>query len=148
VAPTRDSAGDFGAGRGAVLPRDAPSARSARRDEAPDGYRYDPDDPVSRLGGPRVSLELSGPQDHQWLEKRDDVLCYTTAPFEEPLAIAGTIQVELWATTDGPDTDWIAKLLGCRARPGSDRNHQRWERRRTRLAPSSTRARSDETSAW
>ena len=88
------------------LSREAPTG-----DEPPDRYRYDPEDAVTRLGSPRVSLELPGPQDHQWLERREDVLCYSTPPFEKPFAIAGTIALELWALTDGPDTDWTAKLL-------------------------------------
>ncbi len=79
--------------------------------EPPDRYRYDPRDPVSRLDGPRVALELPGPQDHSWLERRLDVLCYSTAPLERPLAIAGSVELDLWAATDGPDTDWTAKLL-------------------------------------
>ena len=82
-----------------------------RSEETADCYRYDPEDPVSRLESPRVSLELPGPQDHRWLEQREDVLCYTSAAFDEPFAIAGPVCLELWASTDGPDTDWVAKLL-------------------------------------
>ena len=39
------------------------------------------------------------------------MLCYTTAPFEQPLTVAGPVTVELWAVTDAPDTDWTAKLV-------------------------------------
>ena len=88
------------------LDRDPPSA-----DEEADRYIFDPENPVSTQDGPRISLELPGPQDHQWLEQRPDVLCYTTAEFERPFCVAGTISLELWAITDAPDTDWTAKLL-------------------------------------
>ena len=57
------------------------------------------------------SVGQPGPRDQSQIEARDDVLCYTTAPFERPLTVAGPVTVELWAVTDAPDTDWTAKLV-------------------------------------
>jgi uncharacterized protein len=42
---------------------------------------------------------------------RGDVLCYTSAPLERDLEVTGPITLTLFAATDGPDTDWTAKLV-------------------------------------
>ena len=41
----------------------------------------------------------------------DDVLVYTSAPLEQDLEVTGPIVVHLCASTDGPDTDFTAKLF-------------------------------------
>ena len=41
---------------------------------------------------------------------RNDVLCYTTDPLEADVEVTGPVKVFLHAATDGPDTDWTAKL--------------------------------------
>lgn len=76
-----------------------------------DLFRYDPTDPVSMDGAPRAQMRLPGPQDHSWLEHRPDILCYSTPPLTAPLSVVGPVRLRLWAATDGPDTDWTAKLL-------------------------------------
>jgi putative CocE/NonD family hydrolase len=45
------------------------------------------------------------------LAARPDVLVFETEPLAAPLAIAGPVVVELFVSTDGPDTDFTAKLL-------------------------------------
>ncbi|MXR21428.1 CocE/NonD family hydrolase [Halobacterium bonnevillei] len=45
------------------------------------------------------------------LSERDDVLVYRTPPLEEPVEIAGPIRVRVFGETDGPDTDFTAKLV-------------------------------------
>ncbi len=42
---------------------------------------------------------------------RSDVLCYTSEALETDMEVTGPIQVVLYAATDGPDTDWTAKLV-------------------------------------
>ena len=42
---------------------------------------------------------------------RGDVLCYTSAPLIADLEVTGPIKMVLFAATDGPDTDWTAKLV-------------------------------------
>ena len=81
--------------------------------ERPDRYLYDPLRPVPTEGGPllQLSVGLPGPRDQRRVEARDDVLCYTTEPLTAPLDVAGPVTVDLWAVTDGPDTDWTAKLV-------------------------------------
>src|SRR5262249_50196683 len=39
------------------------------------------------------------------------VLVYTSAPLAEDLEVTGAVRVHLWAATDGPDTDFTAKLV-------------------------------------
>ena len=45
------------------------------------------------------------------LEARNDVLVFRTPPLEEPVTIAGPIRVSVFGETDGPDTDFTAKLI-------------------------------------
>ena len=81
--------------------------------EPADRYLYDPARPVPTEGGPILQLSFGqpGPREQSRIEARDDVLCYTTPPLDAPITIAGPVDVELWAVTDGLDTDWTAKLV-------------------------------------
>jgi putative CocE/NonD family hydrolase len=45
------------------------------------------------------------------LSARNDVLVFHTPPLEEDLELTGEITVTLWASTDGLDTDFTAKLV-------------------------------------
>jgi len=42
---------------------------------------------------------------------RTDVLCYTSGSLEDDIEVTGPIRLVLYAATDGPDTDWTAKLV-------------------------------------
>ncbi len=75
--------------------------------EPPDRYTYDPHHPApSAVGG---GGEL--PLDHRPIERRDDVLVYTSEVLAEPLEVVGRISVTLYAASDALDTDFTAKLL-------------------------------------
>ena len=78
-----------------------------------DTYRYDPKDPVPTTGGNNCcgTPTLAGPRDQRPLELRKDVLVYTTESLKTPLTIAGPVSMKLYAATDGPDTDWMIKLI-------------------------------------
>ena len=81
-----------------------------------DTFTYDPSDPVPALGGGLCCLTLgfyfrSGSQDQSTVERRDDVLVYTSAPLAEDLAVIGPATVKLWATSTARDTDFTAKLV-------------------------------------
>ena len=81
--------------------------------ETPDVYHYDPMSPVPTLGGrnvPSGSL-VPGPLDQSRIEKRDDVLCYTTRELEEDLEVTGPLMLHLFASTSAADTDFMAKLV-------------------------------------
>lgn len=97
------SAGDGG------LSLDEPAA------EAPDSFIYDPETPVPTLGGNYVGVlnvpgMLVGPVDQYFVERRNDVLVYTTAPFEADTEVSGPLQLHLAASTSAVDTDFTAKL--------------------------------------
>ncbi|MBK7927113.1 MAG: CocE/NonD family hydrolase [Bryobacterales bacterium] len=92
----------------------------------PTTYRFDPANPVPTIGG-NVSSEgvlmLRGAQDQRcspqhWLCKdslplsaRPDVLVFQTPPLERDIEVTGRLIVKLWASSDGPDTDFTAKLI-------------------------------------
>ncbi len=80
---------------------------------ATDTYRYDPAQPVPTTGGNNCcgTPTQAGPVDQRPLERREDVLVYTSDFLTEPLTIAGPIKMKLHAATDGPDTDWMIKLV-------------------------------------
>jgi len=89
-----------------VLDRQARGASSDR-------YTYDPARPVPTLGGNDCcgAPIPAGPIDQRPVEARDDVLVYTGSILKEPLAIAGPVKMRLFASTDGPDTDFMVKLV-------------------------------------
>ena len=45
------------------------------------------------------------------LASRPDILVFQTAPLTRLVQIAGLVQAELFVATDGPDTDFTAKLI-------------------------------------
>jgi len=80
-------------------------------DETPDTYAFDPMRPVPTVGGSNLRPEDSGPADQQEVEKREDVLVYSTAPLDGPIEITGPIELTLFASSDAPDTDFTGKLV-------------------------------------
>jgi putative CocE/NonD family hydrolase len=45
------------------------------------------------------------------LNTRDDILTFETEPLTEDLEMSGHVWVELYVSTDAPDTDFTAKLI-------------------------------------
>jgi len=78
-----------------------------------DRYTYDPDQPVPTVGGNDCCgmPVSSGPVDQRAIEGRSDILVYSTGLLKTPVAIAGPVKMKLFAATDGPDTDWVVKLV-------------------------------------
>jgi putative CocE/NonD family hydrolase len=81
--------------------------------EQPDGYDYDPSDPVPTLGGALLMTPEypPGPFDQRPIEARPDVLLYTTPPLANDVEVTGPIVVHLWAVSSAPDTDFVARLV-------------------------------------
>src|SRR5262245_47730217 len=52
-----------------------------------------------------------GAYDQQEIERRHDVLVYSTPPLERDVEVTGPITVTLWAATSAADTDFTAKLV-------------------------------------
>ena len=55
--------------------------------------------------------QIGGPDDYRPVERRDDVLVYTTEPLTEDTEVTGPVSVRLYAASSAPDTDFTAKLL-------------------------------------
>lgn len=76
----------------------------------PDRYRYDPADPTPAVGGAMFAFVGAGPVDNAPLEKRADVLAYTSEPLFSPLCIVGNVRVTLYARSSLTNTDFFVRL--------------------------------------
>jgi uncharacterized protein len=84
------------------------------RKSQPDGFTYDPMDPVPTLGGAiccDAKLLPPGPLVQTSAEERPDVLVYTSAPLTDPIEITGPVRALLYVATSANDTDFTAKLV-------------------------------------
>ncbi len=79
-------------------------------EEPSDRYSYDPANPVPFITDP-TSSQIGGPDDYSAVERRDDVLVYSTEPLEEALEVTGPIRVRLFASSSARDTDFMVKFL-------------------------------------
>ncbi len=89
------------------LSRDEPGA------EAPDTYVYDPASPVRSRGG-RINPDLgepAGPLDQSVVERRADVVCYSSDELDADMEITGSIELQLFAASSGRDTDFMVRLV-------------------------------------
>lgn len=74
-----------------------------------DTYVYNPEDPATHIIDMSEN-EISVPEDYTEEEKRADVLCYTTKPLTEDIVITGDMQVQLYISSDVPDTDFMVRV--------------------------------------
>jgi len=80
----------------------------------PDRFQFDPRNPVPTAGGaiccdPKVFPW--GPMDQRPIERRPDVLVFTSKPLSQDLEVTGAVRVVLYASTSARDTDFTAKLV-------------------------------------
>ena len=114
----------MGGGRWRDLPQWPPAASTQRWHLQPDGalatpvpptgapsrYTYDPADPTPAVGGTSSSPANAGPKDNRELERRPDVLTYTSEPLLSALEITGPVTAELFVSSSRPHTDFFARL--------------------------------------
>lgn len=81
-----------------------------RQTAAPKVYMFDPKNPVQTIGGANLTFDR-GPMDQRPIGQRQDYLRFQTAPLEKDVVIAGPVSMDLWAATDGSDTDFVVKLV-------------------------------------
>ncbi|MGB6194366.1 MAG: CocE/NonD family hydrolase, partial [Terracidiphilus sp.] len=84
------------------------------RHEGADSFVYDPANPVPTVGGPLCcdpSHLPAGPRDQREVEKRQDVLVYSTPPLASDVEVTGPIALDLFAKSSAVDTDFTAKLV-------------------------------------
>jgi putative CocE/NonD family hydrolase len=79
-------------------------------DEREDHYSSDPERPVPFITEPTFA-QIGGPDDYRPVERRDDVLVYTTEPLAEDTEVTGPVRAHLFAASSARDTDFTAKLL-------------------------------------
>jgi uncharacterized protein len=90
------------------------SAANGPDPQPADRFTYEPWNPVPSVGGHSCCLWTTSSQgqfDQSQIEKRRDILVYTSKPLSEPLEIAGPTTVVLYASTSARDTDFTAKLV-------------------------------------
>jgi putative CocE/NonD family hydrolase len=79
-----------------------------------DTFNYDPKDPVPTAGGAiccEPTILPPGPLDQSAVEKRNDVLVYTSDPLAGNMEVTGPVRVVLYVSTSANDTDFTAKLV-------------------------------------
>ena len=80
-------------------------------EEPPDTFEYDPANPVPTVGGKILSAVAAGAFNQESVEKRDDVLVFSTEPLGQDCEITGPITLHLWVSTTAVDTDFTGKLV-------------------------------------
>jgi len=88
-----------------VLSTEQPGA-----EEPTDSYIYDPSRPFPFITD-GTSSQIGGPDDYAALERRDDVLVYSTPVLTQDMEVTGPVKMELYAASSAVDTDFMVKLL-------------------------------------
>lgn len=84
------------------------------KDEPSDRFVYDPMNPVPTKGGLLCcnhTFNPGGPYDQSEIERRTDVLIYSTPRLERDTEVTGPVVVKLFASSTAVDTDFTAKLV-------------------------------------
>lgn len=79
----------------------------------PDEHRYDPADPTPSVGG--IGMLTGGVVDNGALERRDDVLVYTSAPLTEPLTVIGEVAATIELSSTCPHVDVFVRVCDVHA---------------------------------
>ncbi|HLM71465.1 MAG TPA: CocE/NonD family hydrolase, partial [Polyangiaceae bacterium] len=99
---------------GRALSFDPPSEAG---NAAADSYISDPASPVPYHPRPIVPFyegeqwQVWMLQDQRFVDRRPDVLTYSTGALDKDVTVAGDIVAELFAATSGTDSDWVVKLI-------------------------------------
>lgn len=89
-------------------------ALQAPRVDRPDTFSYDPMNPVPSYGGNVCctgNAVQGGSFDQTGMERRPDILVYTSEPLAEGMEVSGPIEVTLYVSSDARDTDFTVKLI-------------------------------------
>ena len=78
-------------------------ARAARQ------YTFDPANPCPTVGGRNLNIP-AGPKNQNSVERRSDVLSFTTGPLGEAVEITGRIIAKIHVSSSAPDTDLSVRL--------------------------------------
>jgi putative CocE/NonD family hydrolase len=83
-------------------------------------FRYDPADPTPSPGGATLSVR-AGSRDNRAVERRPDVLVFSSEPLGEAAEVIGEVAAELSVTRDNPYADLFVRLCDVDPR-GRSRN--------------------------
>jgi uncharacterized protein len=84
------------------------------RTDLPDTFSYDPMSPVPSHGGNVCctgNAVRGGALDQSEMERRTDILVYSTEPLREGIEVSGPVEVTLYVSSDARDTDFTVKLI-------------------------------------
>src|SRR4029077_16181070 len=101
-------------GKANTLNGDGSLSAAAPDADKPDGFTYDPLNPVLSYGGNVCctgTAVQAGAFDQRRMEARDDILVYTSEPFKEGTEVSGPITPTLYVSSDAKDTDFTVKVL-------------------------------------
>jgi putative CocE/NonD family hydrolase len=95
-------------GSAGTLGFEEPRSRAMSFDE----FVSDPADPVPYTS--KISIDYPASfmiEDQRFVAGRADVVSYRSAPLENDLTIAGPIEIDLYVSTSGTDSDWVVKVI-------------------------------------
>jgi len=101
-------------GRAATLNGDGALVETAPANDAPDGFAYDPMNPVPSYGGNVCctgNAVTGGAFDQRKMESRPDILVYTSEPLKEGIEVSGPVTPTIYVSSDVKDTDITVKLI-------------------------------------
>ena len=84
------------------------------------GFRYDPADPTPSPGGAIMAVN-AGSRDNRAVERRLDMLVFSSDPLDEPVEVIGEVAAELSVTRDNRYADLFVRLCDVDPR-GRSRN--------------------------
>ncbi len=84
------------------------------------GFRYDPADPTPSPGGAIMAVN-AGSRDNRAVERRLDMLVFSSDPLDEPVEVIGEVAAELRVTRDNRYADLFVRLCDVDPR-GRSRN--------------------------
>mgnify|MGYP001116997819 FL=1 len=76
----------------------------------PERYTYDPRDPTPNVGGAMFAFVGAGPLDQAPLERRKDVLVFSSEPLFSDTTIIGNVRAVIYARANLPDADLFVTL--------------------------------------
>ena len=94
----------FFLGGGSVL------SRMADDEPEPARFTYNPADPTPSVGGPMFAFAGAGAQNNNELEKRADVVTFTSAPLAQDLTYVGSPKAHLFVRSSLPHADFFVRI--------------------------------------
>lgn len=103
--PTEAEQTPFYLHEGGLLDQNMPA-----ENESSERFLYDPMDPAPAYASGKEG-QFDPLPDYALLGKRADVITFATLPLSEPVTIAGTVTMKLYAVTTAKDTDFTCRLI-------------------------------------